>query len=52
MPTEEPLPHVNEPFPRYSYSFDVSRYMENLYPSIVVTPASVDGDQEERIGEW
>jgi len=49
---EDPLPHTIEPFPRYSHSFDITRYMQDHYPQIVVTPASVEGDPEERVEKW
>jgi len=49
---EDPLPHTTEPFPRYSHSFDITRYMQDHYPQIVVTPASVEGDPEERVEKW
>lgn len=52
--SEEPLlsPEL-EPFPRYSHSMDIERYGaqfggEHLYPQIVVTPASIDGNPGDR----
>jgi len=52
---EEPQSYASEPFPRYSYSFDVSRNMQDHkhieYPHIVVTPASMDGDPGDRLEE-
>jgi hypothetical protein len=49
------LSTTTEQFPRYSYSFDISRAdidiaqldSRNSYPTIVVTPASVDGHSGE-----
>lgn len=53
---EDPVPQPIEPFPRYSHSFDITRYMQDeshlQCPHIVVTPASVDGDPEERMRGW
>lgn len=52
--SEEPLLSTElEPFPRYSHSMDIERYEaqfggEHLYPQIVVTPASIDGNPGDR----